>query len=60
MKVNGNAKANKGFYQDVNITEKKGDVYVLGGWAKANAVPLGGWRILQMDLGFVKQDGTIV
>ncbi|WP_082206913.1 hypothetical protein [Clostridium sp. BL8] len=59
MKINGNARAGKGIYQDVNIAGKKGDVYVLGGWAKANAAPLVEWRLFQMDLGFVKYDGSI-
>ncbi|MEG0773891.1 DNRLRE domain-containing protein [Clostridium sp.] len=60
MRINGNAKVNKGIYQNVNIAGKKDDVYVLGGWAKVDSSPIKESRLFQMDIGFVKYDGTIL
>ncbi|MEG2018339.1 MAG: hypothetical protein RR128_07775, partial [Clostridium sp.] len=54
MKFAGNARADKGIYQDIDIKGSKGDVYVLGGWAKANSAYLSTGRLFQLDVGFMK------
>lgn len=59
MKISGKTKAGKGIFQNLSISGKKGDVYVLGGWAYANPAPLRDYRLFQLDLGFVKNDGSI-
>lgn len=39
LKIVGNANVKRYAYQMINLNGKKGDVYSMGGWAKANAVP---------------------
>ncbi len=59
MKLIGGGYSNKGIYQNINVSGKAGDSYVLSGWAKANSAPILGNRLFEMDLGFVKADTTI-
>ena len=51
FKVQGESTKSKNIYQTVFMNGKKGDVFVLGGWAKANSVPTDSNRAFRMDIG---------
>ena len=59
-KLQGKSGNNKGIYQTLNISGKAGDSYVVGGWAKADSVPLtkDSGRLFELSVGFEKADGT--
>lgn len=58
FKVQGESTKSKNIYQTVFMNGKKGDVFVLGGWAKANSVPTDSNRAFRMDIGIQKTDGN--
>ncbi|KLU74971.1 DNRLRE domain-containing protein [Clostridium botulinum] len=61
FKIYGGASKNKSIYQKINLKGKAGDVFVLGGWAKAESIPLSkdkGKRYFALDLGIEKTDGS--
>ncbi|MHB9941512.1 hypothetical protein CF065_07755 [Clostridium sporogenes] len=55
--LNGEGSKEKNVYQSLNLSGKKGDVFVLGGWAKANSVALKSRRYFALDVGFERYDG---
>ncbi|WP_251862294.1 DNRLRE domain-containing protein [Clostridium sp. Marseille-Q2269] len=55
--INGDGAKEKNVYQSLNLSGKKGDVFVLGGWAKANSVALKSRRYFALDVGFERYDG---
>lgn len=58
-KMPGNTTKDKSVYQTINISGKKGDVFVVGGWAKAESLPLiGNGRYFALDVGIEKTDGS--
>lgn len=59
FKIVGDAKVNKNIYQTINISGKKGDIFVVSGWAKASSVPTGkNGKYFALDIGILKTDGT--
>jgi RHS repeat-associated protein len=60
MRVNGDGSKGKGLFQTINISGSETDVYVLGGWAKADSVLIKDPRLFDLELGFEKADGTRV
>ncbi|KYH30466.1 tRNA(Glu)-specific nuclease WapA precursor [Clostridium tepidiprofundi DSM 19306] len=57
FKFTGEADKDKSLYQQINISAKKGDVFVVSGWAKADSVPMTSDRTLGLDIALVKSNG---
>ncbi|WP_346877809.1 DUF6531 domain-containing protein, partial [Clostridium sp. UBA5712] len=58
-KMPGNTEKDKSIYQTINVSGKKDDVFVVGGWAKAESLPLiGNGRYFALDVGLEKPDGS--
>lgn len=62
FRMNGNASTNKYIYQRIPVSGTEDDIYILGGWAKANAVPDPGddTRKFKISVQVTYSDGTSV
>jgi YD repeat-containing protein len=56
--LNGNANRDKRLIQEVKVSGKAGDVFVLGGWAKGDSVPYSYPRWFAVDLQFNYTDSS--
>lgn len=58
-RIDGTPDGKRNIYRDVNVSGKKGDTFVLSGWAKAQAIP-GRSRegFFALDVGIQLTDGT--
>ncbi|MCM0649711.1 discoidin domain-containing protein [Clostridium swellfunianum] len=52
FKINGNAYTRKNVFQVVNTPGKKGDIFVVGGWAKGESIPDADLGRLGIIIGF--------
>lgn len=61
MRLYGEPRTNKGFYQDLPLSGSQGDVYVVGGWAKGFSRPIGNEkRRFAIRLAFKNSSGQFV
>ena len=60
FKFNGYGNINKNIGQEINVSGKKGDNFILSGWAKGDSVPmtLNASRYFAIEVGIFKTDGT--
>ncbi len=60
FKLNGEANKKKNIVQTINVSGKKGDSIVLGGWAKGDSVASASTtaRYYAVDIGIQRLDGT--
>jgi RHS repeat-associated protein len=56
--IKGGKGKNRCLYRPVSVNGKKGDTFVLSGWAKAQALPEKDGRYFALDLGIKLNDGT--
>lgn len=57
FKINGKHDKNKNIVQHLDVSGKKGDVFVLGGWAKGDSVPISSDRRFALGIG-LRADNT--
>lgn len=55
--INGHVGEDKYIYQDINISGIAGDSFVVGGWAKANSLPLKENVDFALEVGFKDNEG---
>jgi len=58
FQFNGSATKTKNIEQVINVSGKKGDSFVVGGWAKGNSAPLNDSRSFRLTLGFKLPSGS--
>ncbi len=58
FKLTGNATKSKNFYQIINMSGSKDDIFSIGGWAKGHSVstPAGSGRYFALDIGLRNKD----
>lgn len=54
--INGDSSKQKALSQFINVSGKKGDSFVLGGWIKGDSVPTDNNKRLAISVGFQKAD----